>query len=178
MKQISILFFTLLLLGACVKAPTQTDNFVKIVDGRFSVNDKPYYYIGTNFWYAAILGSQGQGGNRERLLKELDFMKANGITNLRVLVGADGIDGIMTKAEPALQTAPGVYNDTIFDGLDFFLSELGKSPEDIHNTSIGVVMVKYLCLKWQDGMPFQTMLLSMQNQRKPINYLRIMYVRL
>ena len=126
MKQISILFFTLLLLGACVKAPTQTDNFVKIVDGRFSVNDKPYYYIGTNFWYAAILGSQGQGGNRERLLKELDFMKANGITNLRVLVGADGIDGIMTKAEPALQTAPGVYNDTIFDGLDFFLSELGK----------------------------------------------------
>ena len=54
MKQISILFFTLLLLGACVKAPTQTDNFVKIVDGRFSVNDKPYYYIGTNFWYAAI----------------------------------------------------------------------------------------------------------------------------
>lgn len=102
------------------------DNFVKIVDGRFSVNDKPYYYIGTNFWYAAILGSQGQGGNRERLLKELDFMKANGITNLRVLVGADGIDGIMTKAEPALQTAPGVYNDTIFDGLDFFLSELGK----------------------------------------------------
>lgn len=40
-------------------------------------------------------------------------MKANGITNLRVLVGADGIDGIMTKAEPALQTAPGVYNDTI-----------------------------------------------------------------
>jgi hypothetical protein len=54
-----------------VKAPTQTDNFVKIVDGRFSVNDKPYYYIGTNFWYAAILGSQGQGGNRERLLKDL-----------------------------------------------------------------------------------------------------------
>jgi mannan endo-1,4-beta-mannosidase len=44
MKQISILFFTLLLLGACVKAPTQTDNFVKIVDGRFSINDKPYYY--------------------------------------------------------------------------------------------------------------------------------------
>ena len=44
MKQISIHFFILLLLGACVKAPTQTDNFVKIVDGRFSINDKPYYY--------------------------------------------------------------------------------------------------------------------------------------
>lgn len=31
-----------------------------------------------------------------------------------------------TKAEPALQVEAGVYNDTIFDGLDFFLSELDK----------------------------------------------------
>ncbi len=126
MKQLSILFISLLLLGACTKTPTSTDNFVKVVDGRFVVNGKPYYYIGTNFWYAAILGSQGQGGNRERLLRELDIMKANGITNLRVLVGADGEDGVLTKAEPALQVEPGVYNDTIFDGLDYFLAELGK----------------------------------------------------
>lgn len=28
----------------------------------------------------------GEGGNRDRLLKELDFMKGNGITNLRMLV--------------------------------------------------------------------------------------------
>lgn len=71
MKQISILFFTLLLLGACVKAPKQTDNFVKIVDGRFSINDKPYYYIGTNFWYAAILGSQGKAVIGNVCLKKL-----------------------------------------------------------------------------------------------------------
>ena len=84
-----------------------------------TVNGKPYYYIGTNFWYGAILGSQGQGGNRERLLRELDYLKALGINNLRVLVGADGKDGIPTKAEPALQVEAGVYNDTIFDGLRF-----------------------------------------------------------
>ena len=64
--------------------------------------------------------------NRERLLRELDYLKALGINNLRVLVGADGKDGIPTKAEPALQVEAGVYNDTIFDGLDFFLSELDK----------------------------------------------------
>ncbi len=37
----------------------------------------------TNFWYGAILGSMGQGGNRERLCRELDKMKEMGIDNLR-----------------------------------------------------------------------------------------------
>lgn len=102
------------------------DDFVKQNNGHFEVDGKPYYYIGTNFWYGAMLGSSGQGGDRERLCRELDFMNSIGITNLRVLVGADGPDGPPSKVRPALQTAPGVYNDTIFEGLDFFLSELGK----------------------------------------------------
>ena len=40
------------------------DKFVKVVDGHFQRNGKPYYYVGTNFWYGAILGSEGRGGNR------------------------------------------------------------------------------------------------------------------
>lgn len=120
------LFLISLLFGACTSKSVTKDTFVKISHGRFVMNGQPYYYIGTNFWYGAILGSEGCGGNRERLLKELDFMKSQGITNLRVLVGADGRDGIATKAEPALQTTAGVYNDTIFDGLDYLLSEMEK----------------------------------------------------
>lgn len=104
--------------------------FIKQKDGHFVIGDKPYYFIGTNYWYGAILGSTGEGGNRDRLLKELDFMKENGVTNLRVLVGADGVSGQEVKIRPTLQTAPGVYNDTIFDGLDFFMAELGK--RDMH----------------------------------------------
>ncbi|MDR2146219.1 MAG: cellulase family glycosylhydrolase, partial [Tannerella sp.] len=103
-----------------------TANFVKIRDGHFVIGDQPYYFIGTNFWYGAILGSTGQGGNRERLQQELDFMKENGIVNLRVLVGADGVAGQKVKVRPTLQTAPGVYNDTIFDGLDYLMVELEK----------------------------------------------------
>jgi len=103
-----------------------TSLFVKVKDNQFRLNDKPCYFIGTNFWYGAVLGSTGQGGNRDRLIKELDFMKANGINNLRVLIGADGDNGVPSKVEPTLQIKPGVYNDTIFEGLDFFMSELGK----------------------------------------------------
>lgn len=106
-----------------VSAKTST---VKVKDQHFVLNGKPYYYIGTNFWYGAILGSKGQGGDRARLLRELDFLKANGIDNLRVLIGADGSNGVPSKVEPTLQIKPGVYNDTIFDGLDYLLSEMGK----------------------------------------------------
>nr|AIA87435.1 CAZy families GH5 protein [uncultured Paludibacter sp.] len=40
-----------------------------------------------------MLGSEGQGGNRQQLKKDLDYMKSQGVVNLRVLVGADGPDG-------------------------------------------------------------------------------------
>ena len=92
----------------------------------FIINGKPYRFIGANFWYGAILGTEGTGGNRERLIKELDFLKSAGVDNLRVMIGADGLSGVPTKVEPTLQLKPGVYNDTIFDGLDFLLSEMRK----------------------------------------------------
>lgn len=115
-----------LLLGAC--SPTEVKrSFIKVNDkGQFIRDGKPYYYVGTNFWYGAILGSEGEGGNRERLHKELDFLKNIGINNLRVLVGADGENGVKTRVEPSLQVAPGVYNDTILAGLDYFMNELRK----------------------------------------------------
>lgn len=116
-----------MLIFSCAGNKTEKEPaFVTNKEGRFEIAGKPYYFIGTNYWYGAILGSTGQGGNRERLIKELDFMKDNGINNLRVLVGADGPAGQAVKVMPTLQQSPGVYNDTIFEGLDFLLSEMGK----------------------------------------------------
>ncbi|MDR3296768.1 MAG: cellulase family glycosylhydrolase [Prevotellaceae bacterium] len=120
-----ILFSLAAILCACSHSGSNSA-FVQQQNGQFLVDKKPYYFIGANFWYGAILGSTGQGGNRERLLKELDFLQSIGVNNLRVLVGADGVDSQEVKVRPALQIAPGVYNDTIFDGLDFLLAEMGK----------------------------------------------------
>lgn len=123
-KQFLLLTVLLFLLGACVPKPAE-HSFIKVnADGQFVRDGKPYYFVGANFWYGAILGSEGEGGNRERLHKELDFLKSIGINNLRVLVGADGENGIKTRVEPSLQVAPGVYNDTILAGLDYFMNEL------------------------------------------------------
>ncbi len=112
-----------LLVAAGCTAQTQ---FVQVKDGHFVRDGKSYNYIGTNFWYGPILASDGQGGDYARLCRELDTLKALGLENLRVLVGADGVDGVFSRVEPTLQKAPGVYNDTLLVGLDRFLVELGK----------------------------------------------------
>ncbi|MDL2322486.1 beta-mannosidase [Bacteroidales bacterium OttesenSCG-928-A17] len=124
-----ILFLSLLILGlisySCV--PKQPEvSFVYIKDGQLIRHGKPYYFVGTNFWYGAILASEGEGGDRIRLQKELDFLKSIGIDNLRILVGSDGNRGVVSKVEPTLQVMPGVYNDTIFAGLDYLLTEMAK----------------------------------------------------
>ena len=102
------------------------DSIIGIEGGQFIKNGAPYYFIGTNFWYGPILASEGSGGDRERLSRELDSLCAIGVKNLRVLVGSDGPEGVFTKVEPTLQYAPGRYNDTLLRGLDYFLVELGK----------------------------------------------------
>ena len=100
--------------------------FVTVRDGHFCIGDHEYRYVGTNLWYGAILGSVGRGGNRERLCHELDDMKRVGIDNVRVLVGGDGREGIPSHISPKLQLQPGVYNDTILEGLDYLMAELEK----------------------------------------------------
>lgn len=142
MRKISffILLSFILTVSCSVTPKNADDTFIKVENGKFIRNGQPYSYIGTNFWYGAILGSQGEGGNRDRLCRELDYLKGIGIDNLRILVGADGKQGVPTKVEPTLQIAPGVYNDTIFDGLDYLLAEMKKR---------NMVAILYLNNSWE-----------------------------
>ena len=140
MKQLILFVVAMVLTTACQQQKTAQQDFVRVENGHFIRDGQPYYYVGTNFWYGAILGSEGQGGNRERLGHELDEMKRMGIDNLRVLVGSDGERGVKTKVEPTLQEAPGVYNDTILAGLDWLLQEMGRRD---------MVAVLYLNNSWE-----------------------------
>ena len=123
-----ILFCGMLLLAfatsGCI-GPEEHDAFVRVENGQFIRNGEPYRFIGFNFWYAGLLASEGTGGDRERLHRELDYLKSVGIDNLRIMVGADGPEN-RAKVRPSLQTEPGIYNDTLLTGLDYLLQELGK----------------------------------------------------
>ena len=119
-------FIMTLGLTACSDKSGSEAQFVTTDGTRLMLGDEPYRFMGANLWYGAILGSEGQGGDRERLCRELDTLAALGVSNLRILVGSDGQRGEAYKVEPTLQVAPGVYNDTILAGLDFLLKEMGE----------------------------------------------------
>ena len=97
---------------------------ITVKDSKFYKGEKPYYFVGANYWYGPLLGAKNIG-DRERLIKELDLMKSVGIDNLRILVGAEG-DGGDSKVHPALQPEQGVYNEELLDGLDFMMAEMRK----------------------------------------------------
>lgn len=125
--------------SGCGDAP-KNGTFARAENGRILIDGKPCYFLGTNLWYAPILASTGEGGNRPRLARELDSLAACGVTNLRVLVGAEGDAGVTAKIEPILQYAPGQYDDRLLDGLDYLLAQLGQR---------GMKAVLYLNNSWE-----------------------------
>lgn len=120
------LFVTISLLAGGANAQS---GFVKRQDHRFYLDGKPYYYIGTNYWYGSVLAlekEERRGINRLR--KELDFLKANGVTNLRVMAAAEGsglVHGV-ERAGPPLQVEKGNFNGEVLNGLDVLLEEMGR----------------------------------------------------
>lgn len=99
--------------------------FIKVEGNQFLKANKSYNFIGTNFWYGAHLAAE-QTGDRVRLLKELDSLQANGITNLRIMAGSEGANHLPYSIPIAMQPELGIYNNDILEGLDFLLVEMQK----------------------------------------------------
>jgi mannan endo-1,4-beta-mannosidase len=102
-----------------------SSKFVTVAGTHFCLEGKPYYFVGTNVWYGGYLGAAGETGDRARLITELDQLKANGITNIRVL-GISEASELKRSVRPAAMTKPGQYDEELLSGLDFFLAELAK----------------------------------------------------
>jgi len=103
-----------------------SQSFIKTKGTEFIQHGKVYNYLGTNYWYGGYLKFEEHGINRLR--KELDFLKSNGVTNLRLVAGAEGrgkINGI-ERIGPALQPEQGVFNISSLRGLDLLLDEMSK----------------------------------------------------
>lgn len=113
------------ILASCGGENAKPD-FIKTDKTSFLRNGKPYTFMGTNFWYGINLGSKGAGGDRERLIRELDQLAAMGVKNLRVMGGSEGPDTEGYRMLPSLQPSPGKYNEEVLEGLDFLLAEMAK----------------------------------------------------
>jgi mannan endo-1,4-beta-mannosidase len=118
-----------LLVFSCIGVSSfaQQHSYVTRSNQQFVLNGKPYRFIGANYWYGGLLATEGFAG-KERLHKELDFLKSQGVTNLRVMVGAEGNVSYpyRTPGNKSLQPEQGVFSEEIFKGLDYLLNEMGK----------------------------------------------------
>ena len=131
--------------------PTQTNNpappsnFVTASNDKFMLDGHPYYFVGANFWQGMNLGVDGSSGDRSRLVEELDRLRSMGVTNLRVMASSEGPNTEPYRMVPALMTSPGVYDEKVLDGLDFFITEMGKR-------GMKAVMVLNNYWQWSGGM--------------------------
>ncbi|ANQ52746.2 cellulase family glycosylhydrolase [Flammeovirga sp. MY04] len=140
---LAILLFT----TSCVKSTQEQvskTNFVTVESDRLMLDGSPYYFMGANYWYGMNIGMEND--DRDRLLRELDQMKAMGITNLRILASSEGDENQEFQVYPTMQTAPGKYNEEVFVGLDFLLDEMKKRD-------MKAVMVLNNFWTWSGGMP-------------------------
>lgn len=121
----AFVFSTLLLF----MQPAVAQSFVQRKGAQLMLNGKPHYFIGANYWYGGLIGLEAnKQRGLERLRKELDFLKAKGVTNLRVLAGVEGtgqLNGVQ-RVEPSLQPTRGKFIAGTLKGLDMLLAEMGK----------------------------------------------------
>ncbi len=123
-------FNTLILLVICsLSGFAHHSPFVSVKNRQLFIGKNPYYFIGANYWYGSFLGlEKDKKRGAERLRKELDFLKKNGVTNLRVIAGAEGagmINGV-ERIVPPLQPVQGKFNTEVLEGLDLLLFEMSK----------------------------------------------------
>jgi len=119
------------LLGSCaaapvgIGAPNNTRQFVRRDGSRLILGGEPYRYVGTNMWYAAYLGADAAYGNRTRLQRELDRLTALGVNSIRIL-GSSELSPLKNSVRPTFRDQSNRYNETLLQGLDFALAEMGR----------------------------------------------------
>ena len=131
--------------GADASSQPSTMAFITTKGTQFAEAGKRYVFVGTNFWQGMNLGASTSPGDRARLGRELDRLQTLGITNVRAMAASEGPDTEPYRTVPSLMPQPGVYNEQVFQGLDYFLDQLSQR-------GIRVVMVLNNYWEWTGGM--------------------------
>lgn len=111
--------------SAVARPAAVPSGFVQVQGRHFTLDGRPYYFAGANLWYGMYLGAPGGTGDRARLLRELDQLAAQGVTNLRVLAISER-SSLRRAVTPAVIQQPGVYDESLWIGLDFLLDEMAR----------------------------------------------------
>lgn len=118
--------------------------YVRTEHHQFTLNGKPYQYVGANYWYGGFLAYDTANNGKLRLAKELDFLAKNGVTQLRIIAAVEGDSSYPFRIYPSLQPQPKQYNETLLCSFDYFLNEAAKRK-------MKIVMVLNNNWEWSGG---------------------------
>lgn len=114
-------------------AQTPPAGFVRRQRTQLTLDGAPYRFVGANLWYAAWIGHEA------RLGRELDALRSDGVTNLRIAASAE-LSPLKNSVRPAFHDQDGRYDEALLTGLDHALAEIGRR---------GMKAVLYLTNFWE-----------------------------
>lgn len=121
-----LLLFNLFFIHSIIGQSTpHSPKFISVKGTQFYLKNKPYQFIGANFWAGMNLGSLAKTGDRKKLKRELDRMKKLGINNLRIMALTEGPDTEPYRIIPS-NNNKGNLDEKYLIGLDFLLAEMEK----------------------------------------------------
>ncbi len=109
--------------AGCSAGAATTGGFVRREGTRLLLGDSLYRVVGANMWYAAWLGADAPFGDRARLGRELDRLKALGLNNLRIMAAAE--EGpLKNSIKPGFSKPDGTLDAALLGGLDYAMAEI------------------------------------------------------
>ncbi|XP_061366249.1 mannan endo-1,4-beta-mannosidase 4-like [Gastrolobium bilobum] len=110
----------------------QHDGFVQRSGTNFILNGKRFYFNGFNAYW--LMYTASDPSTRSKVTTTLQQASQHGLSVARTWAFSDG-------GYRALQVSPGIYDEKVFRGLDFVISEAGK---------YGVRLILSLVNNWKD----------------------------
>lgn len=114
------------LIGAFAQKKANSPNeihFVKTNGQQFTINSKPYFFIGTNYWIAPFVATDAKG--KKRVIADLDSLQKMGVTNIRLMAFAEAPNNAKYRITPT-NNNKGDLNEASMQALDFALAEMQK----------------------------------------------------
>src|SRR5262245_32692103 len=117
LMRLARLVVAILLLSVTGGGEAANEGFVTVVNGQFSLNGAPFYFIGTNAYYLPNMASPSW-----KLTKAVDQTMTMATTlGITVLRTWGFCEGVIDCATFSYQPSRGVYNDEMLKGLDYVL---------------------------------------------------------
>ncbi|KAI5066351.1 hypothetical protein GOP47_0018975 [Adiantum capillus-veneris] len=108
-------------------------SFVGTRGSQFVVDGRPYYINGFNAYFLMAISVDAY--SRPRATALLEEAASAGLNTCRTWAFNDG------NGYESLQTSPAVYDERVFQGLDFVISEAKR---------VGIRLILSLCNNWRD----------------------------